>query len=186
MYGPSCRHVTDAPDLFPKEKMLDTGLVDYVLGAEPAPGVFVIGYQENALQKQYLNYYKMGEGPFYVFYTPYHLCHLEAPLTAARAVLFNDAAITPLGAPVCDVVTIAKRNLLAGEIIDGIGGFTCYGVLENAKIARRDSLLPMGLSEGCRLKRDINKDQALSYDDIELPPGRLCDKLRKEQNRYFS
>jgi predicted homoserine dehydrogenase-like protein len=186
MYGPMCRHVTDASALFPKEKMLDTGLVDYVLGAEPAPGVFVIGYLENPIQKQYLNYYKMGDGPFYVFYTPYHLCHLEAPLTAARAVIFQDAAITPLGAPVCDVITVAKRDLSAEEVIDGIGGFKCYGVLENTEISVRDNLLPMGLSEGCRLKKDVSKDQPLSYDDVELPPGRLCDKLREEQNRYFS
>jgi predicted homoserine dehydrogenase-like protein len=162
--------------------MLNGGLVDYVLGAEPAPGVFVIGYNEDPLQQQYMNYYKMGNGPFYCFYTPYHLCHTEAPLTAARAVLFHDAAITPLGPPVCDVVTAAKRDLNAGEVLDGIGGFTCYGVLENYEVSRAEKLLPMGLAEGCTLTRGISKDKAITYDDIELPAGRLCDKLREEQN----
>jgi predicted homoserine dehydrogenase-like protein len=186
MYGPRCKHVTEALNLFPPEQLLNGGLVDYVLGAEPGPGVFVIGYNDHPIKKQYAHYFKMGDGPFYMFYVPYHLPHLETPITVARAVLFGDAAIAPIGAPVCEVLTMAKRDLASGESIDGIGGFTCYGVLENAEISLRDNLLPMGLSEGCRLKRDVPKDQALSYDDVELPPGRLCDKLREEQNRYFS
>jgi predicted homoserine dehydrogenase-like protein len=185
MYGPSCGHVNEALELFPREQMLEGGLVDYVLGAEPAPGVFIIGYNDHPLQRQYLHYYKMGDGPFYVFYTPYHLCHLEAPLTAARAVLFHDAAVAPRGAPVCDVITVAKRDLKTGEILDGIGGFLSYGVLENSAVCRREGLLPMGLSEGCRVARDMPRDAALTYHDIELPPNRLIDALRTEQDLLF-
>jgi len=185
MYGPRCKHVTEALNLFPAEQMLNGGLVDYVLGAEPGPGVFVIGYNEDPIKQQYAHYFKMGDGPFYMFYVPYHLPHLEAPITVARAVLFGDAAVAPLGAPVCEVLTMAKRDLKAGETLDGIGGFTCYGVLENASVSRANHLLPMGLSEGCRVARDIPKDRPLSYDDVELPPGRLCDELREEQNRLF-
>jgi predicted homoserine dehydrogenase-like protein len=185
MYGFRCEHVNDAPKLFPKEQMLNGGLVDYVLGAEPAAGVFIIGYQENPLQQQYLNYYKMGDGPFYVFYTPYHLCHLEAPLTAARAVLFKDAACTPVSGPVCDVITVAKRDLKAGETLDGIGGFTCYGMLDNSQVCQKEQLLPMGVSEGCRLSRDIAKDVPIGYGDVILPQGRLCDQLRVEQANLF-
>jgi predicted homoserine dehydrogenase-like protein len=186
MYGPRCKHVTEALNLFPPEQLLNGGLVDYVLGAEPGPGVFVIGYNDHPIKQQYAHYFKMGDGPFYMFYVPYHLPHLETPITVARAVLFDDAAIAPIGAPVCEVLTMAKRDLTEGEVIDGIGGFTCYGVLDNMEVSRKDSLLPMGLSEGCRLKKDVYKDQPLSYDDVDLPPGRLCDKLREEQNRYFS
>ncbi len=186
MYGPRCKHVTEALSLFPPEQLLNGGLVDYVLGAEPGPGVFVIGYNDHPIKKQYAHYFKMGDGPFYMFYVPYHLPHLETPITVARAVLFGDAAIAPIGAPVCEVLTMAKRDLSSGEVLDGIGGFTCYGVLENMEVSMRDNLLPMGLSEGCRLKKAVSKDQPLSYDDVELPPGRLCDKLREEQNRYFS
>jgi predicted homoserine dehydrogenase-like protein len=130
--------------------------------------------------------FKIADGPLYVFYTPYHLPHLEVPLTVARAVLFQDAAVTPLGGPVCDVITLAKRNLKAGEILDGIGGFTCYGTLDNSNVCQAENLLPMGLSEGCRLKRDISRDQAIAYADVELPVDRLCDKLRTEQNTYFA
>jgi predicted homoserine dehydrogenase-like protein len=182
MYGPRCNHVTEALSLFPMEQMLNGGLVDYILGAEPAPGVFVIGYNENKLQKHYMKYYKMGDGPLYVFYVPYHLCHVEAPLTVARIVHFKDVAAAPIGAPVCEVVAVAKRDLKAGEIIDGLGGFCCYGVLENAEISSSEKLLPQGIAEGSVLKKNIKKDQVLTYADIDLPQGRLCDKLRIEQD----
>jgi predicted homoserine dehydrogenase-like protein len=83
------------------------------------------------------------------------------------------------------VVTIAKTDLKAGTILDGIGGYHTYGTAENADVAMDESLLPMGLSEGCRLKRDVKKDDALTYADVELPQGRLCDKLRAEQDALF-
>jgi len=186
MYGPHCEHISDALTLFPMEQLLNSGLVDYVVGAEPAPGVFILGHNEHPLQQRYMRYYKMGDGPLYVFYTPYHLCHLEAPLTVARAVLFQDAALTPLAGPVCDVIAAAKRDLEAGEELDGIGGFTCYGLLENSDVCQAENLLPMGLAEGCRLRRDIPRDQAITYDDVEVPQGRLCDTLRAEQTARFS
>jgi predicted homoserine dehydrogenase-like protein len=186
MYGKHCTHVKDTLTFYPPERLLHEGMVDYIVGAEPAPGVYILGYNDHPLQRDYLRYYKMGEGPLYAFYTPYHLCHLEAPLTVARAVLFQDAALTPLGSPVCDVITTAKRDLKAGEELDGIGGFTNYGVLENSDVCQSENLLPMGLSEGCRLTRDVPQDMALTYADVELPAGRLCDKLRAEQTAHFS
>ena len=186
MYGPKCKHVTEALELFPLDELLNGGLVDYILGAEPGPGVFVLGYNDEPIKQQYMQYFKMGDGPLYVFYTPYHLPHLEVPITAARAALFRDAAIAPLGAPVCDVITMAKRDLKAGEVIDGIGGFHTYGTLENSDVVDAQNLLPMGLAGGCRLKRDLPKDKALTYDDVELPQDRLADKLRAEQKAYFA
>lgn len=186
MYGPKCAHVTEALKLFPMKQLMEGGLVDYILGAEPGPGVFVIGYNDHPVKQQYLKYLKMGDGPLYAFYTPYHLCHLEAPLTVARAVLFSDAAIAPKGGPVCDVLTVAKRNLRAGEVLDGHGGFLSYGMLENVEEFRRGNFLPMGLSEGCRVRRDIEKDSPLTYEDIDVPKGRLCDELRQEQDKVFS
>ena len=185
LYGPSCAHVRDAAELFPFEQMLDVGLVDYVVGAEPAPGVFCVGYQDHSLQKRWLQLYKLGDGPLYTFYTPYHLCHLEAPNTVARAVLFADAAVAPHSGHVVDVVASAKRDLKAGEVLDGIGFYMTYGVCENAEIARADGLLPMGLAEGCTLVRDVARDATLTYDDVALPQGRLVDALRKEQAARF-
>ena len=159
--------------------------MDYLVGAEPAPGVFCLGYQDDPFQQRWLELYKLGDGPLYTFYTPYHLCHLEAPNTVARAVLFADAAVAPHSGHVVDVVASAKRDLKAGEVLDGIGFYMTYGVCENAEIARADGLLPMGLAEGCTLVRDVARDATLTYDDVALPQGRLVDALRKEQAARF-
>jgi predicted homoserine dehydrogenase-like protein len=185
MYGPRCAHVNEAAKLFPLDQMLNGGLVDYILGAEPGPGVFVLGYNDHPVRQSYMRYFKMGDGPLYTFYTPYHLPHLEVPLTVARAVLFHDAATTPAGGPVVDVITMAKRDLKAGDVLDGIGGFTCYGLAENSDVCRAENCLPMGLAEGCRLKKDIPRGQFIAYDDVVVPVDRLCDRLRAEQNEYF-
>jgi predicted homoserine dehydrogenase-like protein len=186
MYGPKCDHVNESKELFPLDTLLNGGIVDYILGAEPGPGVFVLGYNDDPHRKPYMRYYKLGEGPLYVFYTPYHLASLEVPLTVARAVLFKDAAVAPIGGPVCDVITLAKRDLKAGEVLDGMGGFTCYGMIENSNVCQAENLLLMGLSEGCRLNCDIMKDNAITNADVELPEDRLIDKLRAEQNAHFS
>lgn len=178
--------VQEAVNWYPKDAMMEgAGFVDYVIGASPNPGVFVIGVHTDPVQQHYLNLYKMGTGPFYCFYTPYHLCHFEVPNTVARAVLFRDAAITPLGRPMVDVVAAAKRDLKAGEVLDGIGGYMTYGLCENAEVANLLELLPMGLAEGCRLSRDVPRTQVLTYADVALPEGRLSDRLRNEQNAHF-
>jgi predicted homoserine dehydrogenase-like protein len=186
MYGPRCGHVKDALKLFPKEELLGGGLVDYLLGAEPGTGAFVVAYNEHPVRQQYMKYFKMGDGPFYVFYTPFHLPHLELPITVARAALFGDATVAPAGGPVCDVVTVAKRDLKSGELLDGIGGFTSYGLIENSDVFRAENLLPMGLSEGCRLLKDIPMDSPIARGDVELPKGRVCDALRAEQDAQFA
>ena len=189
MYGPTVPSGTPLKEIMSKYPLdvltSGPGIVDYCVGAEPGPGVFVLGTHDHPKQKHYLNLYKLGEGPLYLFYTPYHLCHFEVPLTCARAVLFNDAAITPLGAPLVEVVTTAKIDLKAGQSLDGIGCYMTYGQCETAEITAEQQLLPMGLAEGCVLTRDIPKDQVLTYADVILPKGRFCDKLRQEQNEYF-
>jgi predicted homoserine dehydrogenase-like protein len=186
MYGHRCEHVRDVVQYFDAEELRGRPLVDFVLGAEPGSGAFVVGYGNDARKAPQLRYFKLGDGPLYVFYRPFHLPHLEAPLTVARAALFGDAAVTPLAGPVCEVVTVAKRDLRAGETLDGIGGFDCYGAIENAELNSRDGLLPMGLSEGCRLVRDVRMDETIAYADVELPRGRLADALRAEQDAAFA
>ena len=162
------------------------GIVDYVVGSKPGPGVFVFGTHDDPKQRHYLNLYKLGEGPLYSFYTPYHLCHFEVPLSVARAVLFGDPVLQPLGAPLVDVVATAKRDLAAGEVIDALGGYMTYGQCENAEPSRDGRLLPMGLAVGCTLRRAVAKDAVLTYDDVTLPPGRLSDRLRAEQDARFA
>ncbi len=180
-------HVDDMTKMYDIDQLkVWGGIVDYVVGAKPSPGVFVFATLDDPKQRHYLNLYKLGEGPLYSFYTPYHLCHFEVPISVARVVLFNDAVLAPLGGPVVDVVATAKINLKAGETLDGIGYYMTYGQCENADVVRQQNLLPMGLAEGCRLKRDIPRDRVLTYDDVDLPEGRICDKLRAEQNAYFA
>ncbi len=185
MFGHRCAHVKDLLTLFTPEQLLDGGLVDFALGAEPHTGGFVVGYNDHPVKKAYMQYFKMGDGPFYMFYTPYHLPHLQLPLTVARAVLFKDATLAPLGKPVCDTGAFAKKDLRAGETLDGMGGFTCYGLIDAYSVCQQEDFLPMALSQGCRLKRDIPKDAGIKCSDVEFPAGRLCDKLRSEQTDYF-
>jgi len=184
MYGPSLAHVDESGKFF-SDKLIENGMVDYLVGAKPASGVFVLGYSEDPVKGAYLDYLKMGKGPLYVFYRPFHLPQLEVPLTVARAVLSKDATVAPIGKPSCDAVTVAKRDLKAGEVIDGLGGYTCYALLDNYEESRRESALPMGLSEGCKLNKNVAKDQLVTYLDVELPKSRLRDRLRKEQDEYF-
>lgn len=180
-------HVDEMTKMYDIKQLKEWGgIVDYVVGAKPSPGVFVFATHDDPKQRHYLNLYKLGEGPLYSFYTPYHLCHFEVPLSVARAVLFQDAVLTPLEGPRVDVVATAKIDLRGGEILDGIGYYMTYGQCENSSVVQAQNLLPMGLAEGCRLKRDIPKDRVLTYDDVELPKGRLSDKLRAEQNTYFT
>jgi predicted homoserine dehydrogenase-like protein len=182
MYGPACKYVGDMAGLLPADQMLEGGLVDYALGAAPHTGAFVIVHEESALKKAQLAYYKLGDGPFYVFYTPYHLPHIQIASTIGRAVIHRDPTVAPIAGPVCEVVTVAKRDLKAGERLDGIGGFAAYGLIDNAAVARAVSALPIGLSEGCVLRRDISKDNVVSLDDVDAPHGRLVEGLWREQN----
>ncbi len=160
-------------------------MVDYLCGAAPSNGAFVLGHSDDPVKQAYLKYLKMGEGPLYAFYTPFHLPQLEIPLTVARAVLLDDATVTPLNGPACDAICIAKQDLKAGEHLDGIGGFACYTLIENYDVARSAKGLPMGVAEDCVLRRDVAKDTLVTYDDVVVPEGRLCDRLRAEQDQRF-
>ncbi|MEI4473672.1 NAD(P)H-dependent oxidoreductase [Frigidibacter sp. MR17.24] len=162
------------------------GLVDYVIGARPNPGVFVIGTMEDPAQKHLLAYYKLGPGPYYLFYAPYHLCNFETPFSIARAVLFGDPTLAPSGAPSVAVAGLAKKDLEPGEIIDELGGFEAYGVLENIETMRAEGLIPLGIAVGGRLRRPVAKDQPLTFADIELPEGRTIDALHAEQEALFA
>lgn len=161
------------------------GIVDYIVGVFPPGGVFVVAKANSTKQKHYLSYYKLGAGPFYTFYTPYHICHFEVPSSVARAILFKDVTIAAQSKPMVDVVTVAKKDIQKGELIDGLGGFASYGICENYKVARSQKLLPIGLAEGCIATKNIKKDQLIKFADVTLPEGRVIDKLWEEQLKAF-
>jgi predicted homoserine dehydrogenase-like protein len=160
------------------------GIIDYVVGT-PLTKVYVLAEHTDPKQQHYLNLYKMGPGPLYPFFTPYHLVHFEVPNAIARVALFRDNVAPPLGGPVVEVCAVAKRDLKAGEVLDNSGMYMTYGEAVNAEEMCSGRYLPEGLVEDCKLKRDISKDSVLTYDDVELPPGRLADRLRAEQYLSF-
>lgn len=161
------------------------GIVDYVVGT-PLTKVFVLAEHTDPKQQMYLNLYKMGEGPLYPFFIPYHLVHFEVPSSIARVVLFRDQIAPPIAGPVVEVCAVAKRDLKAGEILDDYGMYMTYGEAVNTEEMSKHQYLPEGLVEGCKLMRDIAKDAVLTYADVELPANRLADRLRAEQYKHFS
>ena len=160
------------------------GIIDYVVGT-PLTKVYCLAEHPDPKQQHYLNLYKMGEGPLYPFFIPYHLVHFESPNSIARVALFRDSLAKPLGGPVVEVCAVAKRDLKAGEILDDYGMYMTYGEAVNVEEMSRGHYLPEGLVEGCTLLRDVPKDSVITYDNVTLPPQRLSDQLRAEQYRFF-
>lgn len=160
------------------------GVVDYVVGT-PLTKLYVLAEHEDPKQQHYLNLYKMGEGPLYSFFTPYHLVHFDVPNAIARVALFRDSVAKPLGGPVVEVCAVAKRDLKAGETLDDYGMYMTYGEAVNADEMCRNQYVPEGLVEDCVLTRDVPKDSVITYRDVILPPNRLGDQLRAEQYRHF-
>lgn len=175
MEGPPAADVRDVFQHFDFERYGGVGVVDYLLGAEPGGGVFVVGRCDDPLQARYLSYYKLGDGPFYLFYRPYHLCHLETTRAIARAALYGEAVLQPWCGRVADVYAFAKRSLTAGEAVEhGIGGDRFYGMIERAEVADPQGWVPITLLEPegdlrAIVARDLPMDAPLTFDDIELP-----------------
>ena len=172
-------------DLYDVQELREMGgAVDYVVGT-PLTKVYCLAEHPDPKQQHYLNLYKMGPGPLYSFFVPYHLVHFEAPNAIARAVLFGDPTTKPLGGPVVEVCAVAKCDLNAGATLDDYGMYMTYGEAVNVDEMSAHRYLPEGLVKGCRLLHDISKDSVITYDDVVLPAGRLADQLRAEQYWKF-
>jgi predicted homoserine dehydrogenase-like protein len=161
------------------------GVVEYVHGL--APGVFIIVKSPLEPVDEELRYLSVGKGPYYTLYRPYHLASLETPLSIARAVLFHDPTIAPLGAPVSETVAVAKKDIQAGEQVDGIGGYSVRGVIETHADMNLNGHFPVGLITGNVVaKQNIAAGQFLTMDDIRLDSDTTVWYLRQLQNRIFS
>lgn len=159
-------------------------VVEYVNGV--APGVFVIVTTNLPAVREEMAYLSMGEGPNYVLYRPYHLTSIETPLSAARAYIYHEPTIAPKGAPVSETVAVAKKDMKAGEYLDGIGGYTVYGLIDTFENARKDNALPLGLvSSKVKLKTDVKKGETLTYDMVELDENSLILQLRRLQDKVI-
>ncbi len=148
-------------------------------------GVFVVIRTEHPfIMEDLTNYhcYPGGDGKNFLLYRPYHLVAVEAPITIARAALYGLPTGAPRNVPSADVVTVAKRDLKAGERLDGGGGYTVIGQSEKATVARDERLLLLGLSDGAVLKRDVALGEAIGYDAVELAEDSFVLQLRREQD----
>ena len=176
MAGPRANHVREVFDRFDLPSLWRDrrGMVDYILGAEPKGGVFAIGYCDNDYQRSMLAWFppEMGQGPFYAFYRPYHLCHVEAMTTVATAFLDGQPVLQPNWGFQTNVYAYAKHALRAGEKLDGIGGYACYGLIENCVITDSDPGLPICLAENVTLKHDVAKHTRIALADVEFEATR--------------
>ncbi len=160
------------------------GVVEYVRGI--APGVFVTISTDNDEIAYQMGYHSMGPGPLWTLYRPYHLCNLETPLTIGRAVVYHEGVIVPKGGLVSEVITVAKKDMKAGEHLDGIGGWTSYGSIATHEEAKEKGYVPFGLvNKNAVLKKDVKRGQLLTYDDVAIDETTLIYKLRKEQDEIF-
>ncbi|MCJ7648286.1 MAG: homoserine dehydrogenase [Candidatus Lokiarchaeota archaeon] len=170
MKGPRLKDIYDIFSIFDFEKIWDgsTPVVDYVLGAYPAGGVYVIGFNNQPYQMEKLAYYPspLGDGPFYVFHRPYHLGHFEVMKTIAEVFLDKWAILKPSFGLKTNVYAYAKKPLYRGEILDGIGGYATYGLIENCSDNLTEPGLPICLAENVSMKKDVQKDEKIYLKDI--------------------
>lgn len=186
MHGPKC-NVDELTTVFQLEQdggvLSKTGVVDYAIG-DIAPGVFVIITTDNPLLREGLSQRGMGTNKNYLLYRPYHLCSCETPITAAQAVIYGESTAHPMKKLTSECIALAKRDLKAGEVLDGIGD-TCYrGSIELAEKAKKENLLPLGLAKGATLLKDVSKDEAIRYDMVSLPETVLL-QLRRIQDELY-
>ncbi len=87
--------------------------------------------------------------------------------------------------PVADVMTVAKKDLSAGEILERFGGYTNYGVMEMADEARRLNALPVGLSPGAKVIRPLKAGEIITWSDVTLDEKSTVVRLRREQDSMF-
>ena len=159
----------------------DGRVVEPLLGG----GVFVVVETDNPCCRDVIRhkgFLHSADGRRALLYRPFHFVGIEAPMSILRAVLYREATGAPLPQPVADVMAIAKCDLPAGTLLDGIGGMAVRGVVERADIARAENALPLGLAENVTLNRPVPRGTLLTYAMLEKPGDSLIWKLRRQQD----
>lgn len=167
MQGPRVDNFDQVLNVFNWNDVPPEGVVDYMIGRNLFPGVFIVAEHEDPHQQKYLRYLNLGDGPRYILFDSYHLCHLEINETIANVALYGSATINNGNNPVTSTIALTKFDLKKGTVIDGIGGDTIYGSIRKA--ATNSEYLPVGISHGAILKRDIPQDTPIRLEDVELP-----------------
>ena len=161
------------------------GVVDFGVG-KVAPGVFLVVHTDHPRLREAMILRDMGKGPYYTLFRPYHLCSIEVPLTCAMLAIRRSSNMVPLDRLVSEVFAVAKRDLSAGEVLDGIGGTTYYSLIDLYETALDERLLPIGLAARAELVRPVAIDTPITLDDVKLhEPSTVLD-LRRLQDRWMA
>jgi predicted homoserine dehydrogenase-like protein len=185
MHGPAAGLTDLEKVLCPKADggvLSKKGVVDYSIGKGVAPGVFVIAEMSHPRVRERMHDLKLGPGPYYTFYRPYHLTSLEVPLSCARAVLYNTADMQPLDVPSAEVCAVAKKDLAPGERLDAIGEYTYRAWIMTREDAATAKAIPCGLLEGGTATAVVRKGELLTYRNCAVDEGSRIVALRKRQD----
>jgi len=194
MEGPKAERVEQVLELFDFDSYGGKAHVDYILGArQHGGGVYVVARSNDTFQRHYLDYYKITNRPPYcVFFRPYHLCHFETPRAIAMSALYGRSVLDLRRGRVTDCYAHAKRALSPGDrVTHAIGSDEVYGLIMTAEEADTENLVPQGLldieenDERPVMRRTVERDQPLTWDDIDMPDTRLL-KLWRQQKKLLT
>jgi predicted homoserine dehydrogenase-like protein len=161
------------------------GNIDFVQGSSMSGGVFVIVKVDDRRIQADLNYLKVGGGKYFTFFRHYHLWFLEASISIAKAYLDKQVWLEPLDRPIADVMTIAKKDLQVGDVLERFGGYTHFGVMDLAEETRKLNALPVGLSPGAKVVNPVKAGEIVTWDDVALEESSTVVKLRRLQNKLY-
>ncbi len=161
------------------------GRVDYTIGKGVAPGVFVVAEMDHPRIWERMEDLKMGKGPYFTFFRPYHLTSLEVPLTCARVVLYRKADMVPLSRPVAEVCAVAKKDLAVGDTLDQIGEYCYRAWIMEAGEARTAGAVPCGLLAGAKVTAPIRKGELITHANTSVPAGSKIAALRARQDKML-
>lgn len=186
MHGPACSRDELNKVLIPQSAggVLSSGegRVDYSIGKGVAPGVFVVAEMDHPRIRERMEDLKMGEGPYFTFFRPYHLTSLEVPLTCARAVLYGKADMVPMARPVAEVCAVAKKDMAVGETLDQIGEYCYRAWIMTAPEARSAGAIPCGLLTGAKVTAPIRKGDLITRANTAVPANSKIAALRLRQD----
>lgn len=178
MHCPSASLAELPETLVPKADggVLDSvGVVDAVEPTDHAYSTFVVTTTPNEHRRDYIsrrgNVHTAHGGAYQLFYQPHHIA-AESVVSVASVALGDGPTGTPT-AHTADVVGVAKRDLEAGETLDGGAGYTAYGRVERASAAAEAGHVPVELLDGAELVRDVDRDAVITAADVSLPDSFL-------------
>jgi predicted homoserine dehydrogenase-like protein len=189
MHGPACSREELNSVLVPESAggLLSSGegRVDYTIGKGVAPGVFVVAEMDHPRIRERMEDLKMGKGPYFTFFRPYHLTSLEVPLTCARVALYGKADMVPMPVPVAEVCAVAKKDLAVGDVLDQIGEYCYRAWIMTAPQARDAGAIPCGLLAGAKVSAPIRKGELITSANTVVPADSKIAMLRARQDKML-